>query len=88
MMQLAVHEKSSCKDAKFFDTMKKSSATRHTQIQKIMKKSFQNAVNSIEADPNYGQGGVSYTGMKVLLTHTNTNGETQTEETIDYHVFK
>ena len=53
-----------------------------------MKKSFQNAVDSIEADPNYGQGGVSYTGMKVLLTHTNTNGETQTEETIDYHVFK
>lgn len=58
------------------------------QVMKNVKKSFQNAAKSIEDDPNYGQGGVSFTGMKVLLTHTNTNGETQTEETIDFHTFK
>ena len=58
------------------------------EVLKNVKNSFQKAVKSIEDDPNYGQGGVSFTGMKVLLTHTNTDGETQKEETIDYHVFK
>ena len=57
-------------------------------VMKQAKASFQKAAKSIEDEPTYGQGGVSFTGMKVLLRHTNTDGESQTEETIDYHVFK
>lgn len=57
-------------------------------VMKTVKNSFQKAAKSIEDEPTYGQGGVSFTGMKVLLRHTNTDGESQTEETIDYHVFK
>jgi hypothetical protein len=58
------------------------------EVMKTVKNSFQKAAKSIEDEPTYGQGGVSFTGMKVLLRHTNTDGESQTEETIDYHVFK
>jgi hypothetical protein len=58
------------------------------QVMKTVKKSFQNAAKSIEDGPNYNQAGVIYTGMKVNLMYTNTDGEGQKDEVIDFHTFK
>lgn len=58
------------------------------EVMKKAKESFQKAAKSIEDAPNYNQAGVIYTGMKVNLRYTNTNGEGQTEEVVDYHIFK
>jgi len=58
------------------------------EVMKKAKESFQKAAKSIEDAPNYNQGGVIYTGMKVLLMYTNTDGEGQVDESVDYHTFK
>lgn len=58
------------------------------EVMKRAKESFQKAAKSIEDGPNYNQAGVIYTGMKVNLRYTNTSGEGQTEEVVDYHIFK
>jgi hypothetical protein len=58
------------------------------EVMKKAKESFQKAAKSIEDAPNYNQGGVIYTGMKVLLMYTNTDGEGQVDEAVDYHTFK
>ena len=58
------------------------------EVMKKAKESFQKAAKSIEDAPNYNQAGVIYTGMKVNLRYTNTDGEGQTEEVVDYHTFK
>ena len=55
---------------------------------KKAKESFQKAAKSIWNGPKHNQGGVIYTGMKVNLRYTNTNGEGQTEEVVDNHIFK
>ena len=59
-----------------------------SQVMKTVKKSFQNAAKSIEDGPNYNQAGVIYTGMKVNLMYTNTDGEGQKDEVVDSHTFK
>ena len=57
-------------------------------VMKKAKESFQNAAKSIENGENYNQAGVIYTGMKVNLMYTNTDGEGQRDEAVDSHIFK
>ena len=57
-------------------------------VMKQAKASFQKAAKSIEDSPTYNQGGVIYTGMKVNLMYTNTDGEGQKDEVVDSHTFK
>lgn len=58
------------------------------EVMKKAKASFQKAAKSIEDGPNYNQQGVIYTGMKVNLMFTNTDGEGQKDEVVDFHTFK
>jgi hypothetical protein len=58
------------------------------EVMKKAKESFQKAAKSIEDATNYNQAGVIFTGMKVNLMYTNTDGEGQKDEVVDFHTFK